>query len=195
MIRNIGLIVLAIIAGIGISVDWVSFYRSTLKSPHVKVTYADYGGHGSATHVGNGYYLTAAHVIKDGHIPMITGGIKTEIMWVNREYDIALLKADTPDTETIPIDCRLPKIGESVSLHGNPRFLEDITTYGRVAGGDVPIEKWRSLVTVDATAAGGMSGGAILDGDRELVGVLVAGLRTEPFTFIVPASTICMLMK
>lgn len=170
-------------------------------SPHVKVTYGEKKGHGSATHIGNGYFLTAAHVIKEGELPLLDG-VVSEVLWVNNEYDVALLRSDARDMEAATLDCREPEVGEEIALYGNPLNLNSVTTWGQVSGKARAVGPWGSVNPINAAIAPGMSGGALIDDDGDLVGINV-GVMVMPVGFAggpvgigysVPASVVCMLM-
>lgn len=193
------------IIGVGVSVAGNNIGKLDSEpalSPHVKVTYEDYGGYGSATHIGNGYFLTAAHVIKDGKVPLLDGERMADVLWVNKKYDVAFLRAYAKDMNSAPLDCREPDAGERVSLYGNPLNLESVTTWGQVSGSAREVGPWASVNPVNAAIAPGMSGGALIDEDGDLVGVNV-GVMVMPVGFAggpvgigysVPASVVCMLM-
>ena len=169
------------------------------------------GGHGSATHIGNGFVITAGHVARnEGEIltARFKNGDEFEAvtLWSNRAHDVALLRIE--EWEDIPashLQCRTPHMGESVGLYGNPMALEFIGTTGKVAG-DVTgayDSAWAEALPIDGAMGPGMSGGGAFDDDGNLVGInvgiplAVMGLYNTTFTgisFIVPSSTICNLM-
>lgn len=168
-----------------------------LASAHVKVVTAK--GHGSATHIGNGLFVTAGHVVSDQPSATIDGE-PAEILWVNRQYDIALLRGASTYA-SVPLVCSVPAVGTEVIAYGNPGDLDSISTAIRVAGSARQLELWKLAIPVDGALAPGMSGGAaVVDG--KLVGVVV-GVAIVPlgFTpslygvgFIVPSSVVCDLM-
>ena len=53
-------------------------------------------GHGSGVHIGDGFIVTAAHVVgdaKETEIKLDDGATrKAETLWVNKAYDIALVR-------------------------------------------------------------------------------------------------------
>jgi serine protease Do len=165
-------------------------------------------GHGSGTHIGNGYILTAAHVVTDRKeisVRSQTGRVRPgTVLWANAAYDIALLVMEKPsDMGVADIDCREPVIGESITAKGNPLHLEYITTWGHVARAVQKQSMWQEAFVADIAIDAGMSGGAVLDMAGSLVGVAVGGAGTfnmmgqfnpHGFAFIVPASTVCFLM-
>lgn len=173
--------------------------------------------HGSGTHIGNGYILTAEHVVASANgLPVKllgdNGSIrKAEVLWSNVEYDIALLKTERwRDMKMSPVDCRKPLPGEAVTAVGNPMALEFITTHGHIAGVhrlNSPFKsRWKSYVFADITVQQGMSGGPVFDNRGSLIGVMVgmvgmrvgmgrrAGIASQQFGFVVPADAVCRLI-
>jgi len=173
-------------------------------SAHVKVQLES--GHGSATHIGNGYFLTAAHVVTDNEIVELKSDdgktFDATVLWVNAKYDIALMYVAETKVASVDVECRTPGHSEDLSLRGNPLNAENITTWGKVAGSIREIGPWLSVIPVNAAIAPGMSGGGVFDEDGELVGVNV-GVMVMPVGFaggpvslayVVPAETVCYLM-
>lgn len=193
-------IVLAVSAGV-----WFERDPDTSAGPVVKLM--DKTGHGSGVHIGDGYVLTAAHVTagKETMAYLRDDGLKgsATVLWENKARDISLVRIDTDSgISAANLECREPDPGETVLLKGNPLNLEHITTYGRVAGSAVPIAHWESVVPVDASIAGGMSGGGMFDTDGDLIGINV-GMALQPLgmaatavglSLIVPGSAICGLL-
>lgn len=164
-------------------------------------------GHGSAVAIGNDLWLTAAHVVlnpskrldmrlKDGSLR------KAEILWISKERDIALLKADSDGVSFARINCGMPKIGDDVTMAGNPVALEDIVGFGRIAGDEREIGHWKSVIVISGPIIPGQSGGAVYNKDHELIGISV-GLALFPvgfsgsatgYGFAVPGATLCQLL-
>lgn len=175
-----------------------------MSGPTVKLFYPS--GHGSATHIGGGFFVTAAHVIQDTGVPMLRDdkGREAEatVLWVNKEYDVALVRSSAPDVAAAHLDCRTANTGDEVTLRGNPMNLEHVVTYGRVSGDARELGPWANVLPVNAAIAGGMSGGGLFDDDGDFIGVNV-GVMVMPIGFAggpvaigysVPSSTVCMLM-
>jgi len=165
-------------------------------------------GHGSGVHIGGGHVLTAAHVIPIKPVPMTAKGDdgrehKIEVLWVNREYDIALLYVeDDKAIGAARLECREPRRGENIVAVGNPIMLEFVETRGHVAGSARKAGHWKWAVPSDISVAGGMSGGGIFSGSGHLIGITV-GMLLQPLgfggtavgiAFFVPGSTICNLL-
>jgi S1-C subfamily serine protease len=120
----------------------------------------------------NGHVLGAATTLRvrlaDGRI------LAAEIVGVDRLTDIALIKApvELPLRETAP-----PPLGATVCVVGNPFGLGLSVSCGvvsavhRTGTGFNPIE---DFIQTDATVNPGASGGALLDADGRLVGLVSA---------------------
>lgn len=164
-------------------------------------------GHGSGVHIGNGYVLTAAHVVKEGQAIQVKSSIgsvqEAELLWSNAAHDVALLQIKMFESfAASELDCRTPSEGEAISAKGNPRDIEFITVRGYVAGHERKIGPWRVGVPVDLTLIGGMSGGPIFASDGRVVGItvghMVVAIGFSPswtrLGVIVPGSAICGVM-
>lgn len=191
-------VVLALFA-IGYLVFSANTYAAA-PSAHVQVDMPD-GGHGSATHIGNGYFLTAAHVAPTG-LDVTINGYDTEILWSNPTYDIALLRV--PDAEhyaAIPLSCSPLQVGQTGTAYGNPLMLQDIQTTLTVAGPVFSTPQWKVAVPVDGSIGPGMSGGAfVVDGHVAGVNVGVPmfpvgmGATTVGLGVVVPSTVVCELL-
>lgn len=174
---------------------------------------SDAGGHGSGIHIGDGYVLTAAHVPGTDTSMDVKTSIgttqKAVVLWVNNDYDVALLRLDSADgIDSAPLDCAPNYAGQKVKLLGNPEDLEFVWTEGVVVGDarTVPPTKG-TLVPVNGAMVFGQSGGGVLDEGGNVVGIndatLIAavpvayGMVSASLTgigYIIPASTVCMLL-
>lgn len=162
-------------------------------------------GHGSGVHIGDGYIITAAHVVDDADsfsVKTRSGSeSKATIILSDSGADVALLR-DDEIAGTVPaarLSCRTASVGEHVRSIGNPGEFEFISTYGRISG--APREfppNWRSAFVVDLTVHTGASGGPVFDNSNEIVGILVGGVTinsaTIGYSFVVPSSEVCRLM-
>ena len=167
-------------------------------------------GLGSGVAIGNGYILSAAHVVgksKTVDIKLRDGEKGTaDVLWTNEAYDIALLRTDV---HTLPatISCIQAKVGAQITAVGNPLGMEFITAYGKIAGdARVMGDKWKSAYVTDMTTVMGASGGPVFDDAGFLIGITVgvtsAPLKTENgyipslvgFGFVVPSTVVCELM-
>lgn len=155
-------------------------------------------GHGSGTHIGNGYVLTAAHVVRgesDVQVKTDRGGqYPAKVLWVANDDDVALLRVDALAASSARVDCGPFKVGREVRAVGNPLAEEFVTTYGRVSG-----KSGNGAMLVDLPLAPGMSGGGVFDRGGRLVGVVSAvmtpgGLSMVSIGYIVPAERVCALL-
>lgn len=179
----------------------------TKQAGHTVKLVIDAGGHGSGVHIGNGFIVTAAHVASDQTKMTVKAddGSSREatVLWTNKKYDVAMLRMDPAEKIGVArLSCRDPRPNENLHARGNPGNIEFITTNGRVAGSAREVGPWSSVFVFDATVAPGMSGGPVLDNEERVVGITVGLMLVPlgfspalvPISYIVPASTVCMLM-
>lgn len=223
---------LATIGGLAVvAVLAVCAYANSPKpSPHfsgygsaVKVVLQDANkqelGHGSGVYLGNGYVLTANHVVegvKDagGHVIVKTEKLDTvsyeaEVLWQDKEYDVALVRVPNYFFGArAHLACGLPDpyVGLPVEAVGSPLNLDFIRTFGHIASnvrsGDKKI--FKDYQIVDISIAPGNSGGPLFSMvDGELLGITNAGAIAMVgyggsfvgMSYIVPRSTLCRVIK
>lgn len=176
-----------------------------LASPHVNVKTNVAGG--SATYIGNGYFLTANHVVYDATtLAVFTNKgdkVAVEIVSSNALLDFAILRVIGPanvNLTPVGINCDLVPVGTAVKLHGNPggdfNNLSFVYTKGEVIGSPINLANvWFNVVPVDATVIWGMSGGGAINDAGEYVGLIVAvhiaNRQAVGFGYIVPTPLIC----
>lgn len=160
-------------------------------------------GHGSGVHIGNGYVLTAAHVVQTNKTMTVIDSehreMAGEVLWSNTEYDVALIRLPGARyVASAPLSCAANFVHQRVTVYGNPIDLEFVFTDGQVSGTARKWAIWREVVPVDLTIIPGQSGGAAIDETGYVVGIAVGvmiwqyGLTGQGF--IVPSSVICQLM-
>jgi S1-C subfamily serine protease len=153
-------------------------------------------GHGSGVHIGNGYILTAAHVVDGSESIRVrathNGEEPAELLWLNKAHDV----------DSSPLSCKPLGVGQSVKATGNPGPLEFITSWGRVSSYEAKRGNWKSSIIVDLTIAPGSSGGPVFDTRGNVVGLVVGialmshGFSSSaiPYSYVVPGSAICSLL-
>lgn len=168
------------------------------------------GWHGSGVNLGNGFILTAGHVAENAEdlVVKTEGGQvhKAEVLWLNHSFDVSLIYADDmKDEPGAALSCEKTKVGQAITIIGNPLDTDFAQTWGRISGsgktGLEDVDKkglWRELITLDITAAPGVSGGPVYNDAGEVVGILVAGAvsmrGTFAYSYMVPSSAVCHVM-
>ena len=178
-----------------------------IQSAHSTVMVKKDAGHGSGVHVGDGYILTAAHVVAYAKKLTIEDEFnriyKPEVMWSNNAYDVALLKIPaTNRIQSSELICRDPKIGDPITVTGNPLDLRDITHAGLISGKAQKYGQWKEVILTNVSVMFGMSGGPVFDVHKRVIGIMVGfmdvSLGISPswtdFSTIVPGSVICRLL-
>lgn len=199
--RSIAVAILAMIA-LAFGAYAYAPAHPTLPGSTVKIVMEQ--GHGSGVHIGNGYVVTAAHVVGD-KTPRVKldDGSEQEavVMWTNKAHDIALLRTARTMSASA-LDCRVAANGERVEARGNPTVLEFVSSTGRVAGVEREFGPWARVLPVDMTIVMGMSGGPVFAADGRVVGISV-GVLVAPVGFaasltgfgaIVPSAAVCELL-
>lgn len=175
------------------------------------------GAHGSGFHVGNGFILTAAHVVRGYLFGVIEweGGEKRDgvVLWETGLYDVGAMQAGDVWTPAADIDCRVPDIGEKLTAYGNPgadNFLAiPATVVGKVRE---RLPNWQVVVPLALGAQSGISGGPVFDADGDVVGIVVGApiallersldpqgiedydLSNTGVAYMVPGSVLCSVL-
>jgi S1-C subfamily serine protease len=159
---------------------------------------------GSAVHIGDGFLVTAAHVVGTNKSMLFKGDdgrvIDKEavVLWANREYDIALIRVDHPKLKSAPLSCAPNFTGQAVRAFGSPMDVEFVYTSGTVVGAARAMGPWASVLPVDGTVIYGQSGGGVVDANGNVVGIAVGLMPTQygiaAFGFVVPAAAVCSLL-
>lgn len=157
---------------------------------------------GSAFHIGDGYFITASHVVGDNDKAKIItdmGAFRTvTVMWRDKELDIALLKVDDEiNLDEVELSCAPPERG-AVTIYGLPHgfdFMAMSATISQEELHDIGIKgggKWRVLVIVSVDVVPGMSGGPVVNSDGYVVAVIVG--TNDQLGFAVPSGEVCKLL-
>lgn len=163
-------------------------------------------GHGSGVHIGDGFIVTAAHVVGDAkEVQMKAKGgenRKADVLWVNKAYDIALLRTSSAGLGTAHLSCRPVKGGDPIVSYGNPLKIEFVAAYGKIAGEPRQTGPWKSVYVTDITTVMGQSGGPVYADNGDLIGITV-GVMAAPigfsgslvgYGFVVPSTAVCELL-
>ena len=158
-------------------------------------------GHGSGIHIGNGYVITAEHVVdgsKQSEIKAIADDgreLSVRILWASKEFDLALLSINGSGLESRAIECIDPLPGDLITALGSPLDLRFQQMAGRVSGPVTVIPTLGTVQPLDIALGPGMSGGGILNASGKIVGIsrAIAGGGIA-IGLDVPASTVCLLL-
>jgi serine protease DegQ len=153
----------------------------------------------------DGTIVTNAHVVGDA--PEVTVAfadghrVPGKVRGADRVSDVAVVKADRGSLTPAKFQKELPQVGEPDIVIGSPLGFEATVTAGIISGlhRDIPGSASTGaalvdLIQTDAAISPGNSGGAVLDGQGDVVGVSVAYIPptagAESLGFAIPAATV-----
>ena len=133
----------------------------------------------------NGHIITNLHVLNNSIqlkqkllIELYNGANhEVEIIGIDRDNDLAVLKLVEENVEILPIQRKRKiedmKIGETVFAIGNPQGLGQSVSMGIISAiGRKFINKEGSFIQTDASINPGNSGGALVDSNGNLLGII-----------------------
>jgi S1-C subfamily serine protease/Tfp pilus assembly protein PilF len=150
--------------------------------------------------VREGVVATNLHVIQGaakGYVRLVGAETKYDVAGVvaaDRVRDLVLLAVPTARASPLPLaDSHRVAIGDEVYVVGNPEGLEGTISQGIVSG--IRQFERKTLIQITAPISPGSSGGPVLDGRAEVIGVAVASLKQgQNLNFAVPASYLISLL-
>ncbi len=154
-------------------------------------------GHGSGCIISeNGYIVTNHHVVSDTSLLYTVyfqdGRAKTaKIVRYHPVFDLALLQVDTTGLQPFHIDLdETIDVGEETYAMGTPYDIDlgASVTKGIISGKRK--DGTRTLIQTDVSISPGNSGGALVDSNGTLIGVVnekVLGMGVEGIGFAIPA--------
>lgn len=175
------------------SSDYAKIVKNSINS--VVTVKTDYG-HGSGFLISqDGYALTNNHVVEDSDkIEVIFNNnltLPAEVISTNRNRDVTLLKIVGGGYQPLPlkIDEDGAEIGSEVIAIGTPEDIElgQTVTKGIVSGNRNLDGK--NYIQTDVSLNSGNSGGALLNADGEVIGIVVSkiiGNNIEGLGFAIP---------
>ncbi|MDH3988657.1 MAG: trypsin-like peptidase domain-containing protein [Gammaproteobacteria bacterium] len=149
-----------------------------------------------------GYLVTNYHVVglaNDIRLQLADGQIASpELIGVDAETDLALLKVDLGTLPAIPLGrSDQLRIGDVVLAIGNPYGLTRTVTQGIVSAtgrGVLGLLTFENFIQTDAAINEGNSGGALINTNGQLVGINTAVLTqdagTEGIGFAIPVDLV-----
>ncbi len=163
------------------------------------VTVVNESGHGSGCFIGNdGFIITNYHVVADDslHLKVVfQNGISKPavIIKTNPVADLALLKCDTIVHNPLVFSPTPANIGSDVYAIGTPKDIHLGQSLSKgIVSGKRTIDG-RNLIQSDASVNEGHSGGAMVNKEGYLVGIIcskLVGIGVEGVSFAIPASEI-----
>ena len=155
---------------------------------------------GSGFVVGDGEIASNVHVIEGatrGYAKLVGQKAKYDIEGVtaiDTKHDLVLLKISSTGAQPLALGTSdLVEVGEPVYAVGNPEGLEGTFSQGIVSSiRDVGTDK---LLQITAPISPGSSGGPVLNGKGEVIGVSVATYREgQNLNFAIPANYLKTLL-
>ena len=121
-----------------------------------------------------------------------------EIIGVDAETDLALLKVDMDEIQAIPLGSSSQlRVGDVVLAIGNPYGLSKSVTQGIVSATgrrEFDLNTFENYIQTDAAINAGNSGGALINVRGELIGINTAVLKqdagTEGISFAIPVDLV-----
>ncbi len=137
-----------------------------------------------------GFVVTNYHVVMGAteiRVQLSDGRFtEPEIVGVDKETDLALLRLDVDDLPSIRLGSSAQlRIGDVVLAIGNPYGLTTSVTQGIVSAtgrGQLELVTFENYIQTDAAINAGNSGGALVNSRGELVGINTAVLANDPGT-------------
>ena len=146
------------------------------------ITVRSNSGHGSGFFISpDGYALTNAHVVGNAKTVAIVdfAGVQymADVLRLDEERDVALIKADITRNNYFPISKRNVKVTDTVYAIGTPlrESLKTTITKGIVSAIRYQSKQELSFYQVDAEIAPGSSGGPLVDEFGNVIGLAVTG--------------------
>jgi S1-C subfamily serine protease len=168
-------------------------YKNSLKSiVEVKATTSDLESFGSAVFIFDKELITNYHIVSyirhsDSYIHEkiyirfadSTNCIEAEVKKYDQNLDLAILSINVSVGKLISVSKSKINVGDEVLVVGNGNNLGISLTKGVINKEEVEIEIDKNVnkyIQVDATLTNGVSGGALLDSNGRIVGVITLRL-------------------
>ena len=167
-----------------------------------------YSAYGSGVIISSdGYIVTNNHVVQDAERISVTLNdrrvLPAKLIGNDPATDLAVIKIDASNLTAIPFgNSDEALVGQPVLAIGNPFNLTSTVTAGIISAkarnmgiidntrsGDTPLE---AFIQTDAAVNPGNSGGALVDGNAQLIGIVTAIASPDGnytgYSFAIPAS-------
>lgn len=203
-----GIILVIVILMMFIIFSQKNYYVENYQDSVVMVT----NGHSKGTgfHIGNGYIITAAHVVANPSEYQIKTQnndlYDVDIIETFEEYDVAVLKINViPSYLTdAKMTCKEPTVGTEIHSIGNPQNLEFTYVWGTVSYSRIDdlFDKIKRVFVVDMTTVPGQSGAPLFNEYGKVEG-MISAVMVHPFNgrfpnivgygYGIPSNVICDL--
>ena len=154
------------------------------------------GALGSAFLVAPRLLITNAHVVEAGSPVLAVGPVRIplKVLRTDKKNDLATLSVEVDLTsKPLPLAAGTVTPGEQIFAIGNPEGLENTISQGIVSG--LRVRDGRNLLQITSPISHGSSGGPILNGKGEVVGVAVGMLQDgQNLNFAVPVEYVRAIM-
>ena len=139
---------------------------------------------GSGFHIGNGYIITAGHVVPN----------EKQLTEINVTFDNQTFYSGEKIASDENIDCGIVYCKDIIAVIGSPEGFHDTATVGRVSNihqsvQDENLPAWQDIIFVDADILEGSSGGMVIGTDGLVYG-LVMGVTGQHAEYGVGESSI-----
>lgn len=150
----------------------------------------------------SGYLVTNYHVVDavaEINVQFNDGRItEPEIVGVDAETDLALLRVDMGDIPAIPLGSSTQiRVGDVVMAIGNPYGMGRSVTQGIISAtgrAEIDLNTFENYIQTDAAINAGNSGGALVNVRGQLIGINTAVLQqdtgTEGIGFAIPVDLV-----
>jgi S1-C subfamily serine protease len=166
--------------------------------PSVVLITLEGGCYGSGFFITNDLIATNKHVLDCGGrgTVSVAGSRRTfpiTASWSDHQHDLALVRVAGANPKPLVLSAQgWPAVGDDIYVAGNPEGLEGTFSKGIVSG----LRRNEGLIQFDAPISPGSSGGPVVDGRGQVIGVAVASVRQgQNLNFAVPAQYLRALLE
>jgi S1-C subfamily serine protease len=150
--------------------------------PSVVTVVTDVGEGSGVIYDDDGAIVTNAHVVAAAQTVEVTftdgSRAEGEVVAADPAVDLAVIRTDRDDLAAAEFSARTPAVGELAVAIGNPLGFENSVTAGIISGLDRNIPGGGTalvgLLQTDAAISPGNSGGALVGGSGQVMGINVA---------------------
>lgn len=146
---------------------------------------------GSGVLLDSGKVITNLHVISNatyGYVVSDDNMQKHPIegqLAIDEINDLAILSVPTLSSTSIKLNSSSPRVGEQIFVTGNPQGFAGTFSEGLISS--LRVFEGRELIQITAPTSPGSSGGAVVNGRAELIGITIGGFTGgQNLNFAIP---------